>query len=77
MTSALPLSTVNDIQGAPLCTLTYMHKANTMTLKVNTGAKTMLLYSPTQFAEQESEGYGAASLIQAAVRLTALVDVGK
>lgn len=54
-----------------------MHKANTMTLKVNTGAKTMFLYSPTQFAEQESEGYGAASLIQAAVRLTALVDVGK
>lgn len=41
-----------------------------MTLKVNAGAKTMLLHSPAQFAEQERVGYGAASLIQAAVRLT-------
>lgn len=41
-----------------------------MILTVNAGTKTMLLLSPTQFAEQKRGGYGAANLIQAGVRLT-------
>lgn len=49
---------------------TYTYKANTMILTVNAGTKTMLLLSPTQFAEQKRGGYGAANLIQAGVRLT-------
>ena len=48
-----------------------------MILKVDAGAETMLLHSPTQFTEWEGGGYGSASLIQADVRLTALVHVGK
>lgn len=70
VTVALPLSRANGTRGAPLWTLTYTHKANTMTLKINVGAQTTLPQSPTQFAGEEREGYGAASLIQAAVRLT-------
>ena len=48
----------------------HIRKANTVTLKANAGAETVLLHSSTQFAEQKGGGYGAASLIQAAVRPT-------
>lgn len=63
-----PLPRATGMGDVPLSTLT--HGKQTMILTVNAGAKTTLLHSPTQFAEQKRGGYGAANLTQAGVRLT-------